>query len=68
MAAIHLGREGSLAAAHFNHRLRGQESVADEEFVRQLCREMEIPFQLGAGDVSQFAHLEGDGLEAAART
>ena len=32
-----------LEAAHFNHRLRGEESDRDEAFVRRLCRERDIP-------------------------
>ena len=37
----------SLYAAHFNHRLRGEESDRDEAFVRELCESMDIPLILG---------------------
>ena len=53
----------SVSAAHFNHRLRGAESDADEQFVRNLCDRLNIPLIVGAGDV-----VSGKkGLEAAAR-
>jgi len=57
--------EGRLVAAHFNHRLRGAESDADEEFVRSLCNELQIGLETGSGAVAEAAM--GDGLEAAAR-
>lgn len=52
-----------LAAAHFNHGLRGGESDRDEDFVRRFCQGYEIPLyckkeQVTAGE---------KGLEAAAR-
>lgn len=53
----------TLEAAHFNHRLRGAESDADEAFVKEFCDRYEIPLHLGSGEI-----LPGKkGLEAAAR-
>ena len=52
-----------LAAAHFNHRLRGEESHRDESFVRELCRGYEIPLTVGSGEIRPGKK----GLEAAAR-
>ena len=52
-----------LSAAHFNHGLRGEESDRDEAFVRQFCRNYEIPLHCGRGTVS----AGKKGLEAAAR-
>ncbi len=52
-----------LAAAHFNHRLRGAESDGDEQFVRNFCNQFDIELFVGSGDV-----VPGKkGLEAAAR-
>ncbi|SRR5579875_1977948 len=34
-------------AAHFNHRLRGDESERDEAFVRALCRTLGVPLKVG---------------------
>ncbi len=53
----------SLSAAHFNHRLRGEESDRDEAFVRDFCLGYGIPFSTGSGQVVAGAK----GLEAAAR-
>ncbi|MFX3673704.1 MAG: tRNA lysidine(34) synthetase TilS [Paenisporosarcina sp.] len=33
-----------IGCVHANHGLRGSESDADEDFVKELCRELEIPF------------------------
>ena len=52
-----------LSAAHFNHRLRGEESDRDEAFVREFCIGYGIPFSVGSEQVRPGAK----GLEAAAR-
>ncbi|MFL6373197.1 MAG: tRNA lysidine(34) synthetase TilS [Pyrinomonadaceae bacterium] len=39
-----------LVAAHYNHRLRGGESDADEEFVRHLTTDRNIEFAVGHAD------------------
>lgn len=52
-----------LSAAHFNHGLRGEESDADEAFVRELCDRYDIPLHCGSGHVT----AGKKGLEAAAR-
>lgn len=54
-----------LAVGHFNHRLRGAESDADAEFVRELARNFDLPFHLGEADVA--AEAVGENLEATAR-
>lgn len=56
-----------VAAAHFNHRLRGEESDADERFVREFCKERNVPLFVGSGDVAAFAEEERIGTEEAAR-
>lgn len=61
------GRMGfRLAAAHFNHMLRGDASDGDEAFVRSLCLSWGIPFYAGRGDVKS-AQTAGRGLEETAR-
>ena len=52
-----------LEAAHFNHHLRGEESLRDAAFVRDFCSRYEIPLHLGEGEIRPGKK----GLEAAAR-
>ncbi|MHB8214776.1 MAG: tRNA lysidine(34) synthetase TilS [Candidatus Sulfotelmatobacter sp.] len=56
-----------LSVVHFNHKLRGAESDADQEFVAKLTREHGLEFYAESGDTAQLADEEGAGLEAAAR-
>ena len=56
-----------LAAAHYNHRLRGEESEADARFTEELCADWGIPCVAGEGDVAKAAEEEGWSLEEAAR-
>lgn len=57
----------SLAAAHYNHQLRGEESDRDEEFVRAVCEQWEIPLTVGRGDVAHEAKKRKQGIEETAR-
>lgn len=43
----------SLTAAHFNHRMRGEESDRDERFTVSFCRKMEVPVVVGRWDRSE---------------
>lgn len=62
------GRMGfRLAAAHFNHLLRGEASDGDEAFVRSLCETWGIPLYTGRGDTAGAAKQAGRGLEETAR-
>lgn len=47
-----------IVAAHFNHRLRGSESDADEQFVRQLTTKLRVELAVGAADISTDGNLE----------
>ena len=66
----------TLAAAHYNHQLRGAESDRDQQFVEQFvrlcCGEHRrqdgtvlpaVPLYLGSGDVAGQARLRGTGIE-----
>ncbi len=54
-------------AAHFEHGLRGEESLRDMAFVGDWCRAHEIPFVSERGDTRALAEREHLGLEEAAR-
>lgn len=54
-------------AAHYNHRLRGEESERDERFVRDFCAANGIRCVVGSGDVAAYARASGIGIEEAAR-
>lgn len=57
-----------VAAAHYNHCLRGEESDGDESFVASLCEGLGIECVVGRGDVSAYAAESGKSTEDAART
>lgn len=66
LASLKSAGLGQLAVAHFNHRLRGAESMGDEEFVLQLSRQLGLTCHVGHAGPGQL-QSGGDGLEAAAR-
>ena len=53
-----------LVAAHLNHQLRGAESDADEDFVRQLTTELRIELALHRVHISQEGNLEQNARNA----
>lgn len=57
----------SLFAAHFEHGLRGEESLRDADFVRQLCDSWGIPCRVEHGNAAEAAQAKGLGIEEAAR-
>lgn len=59
--------ELTVSAAHYNHHLRGEESQRDEDFVRDLCSQWNVPLYVGGGDVLAYAKEQGMGVETAAR-
>lgn len=61
-------RQLTISAAHFNHRLRGEESDRDERFVRELCDTLHVPLHTADADVAAYAAVHGLGTEEAART
>jgi tRNA(Ile)-lysidine synthase len=56
-----------LTVAHFNHRLRGRASEADERLVRQTARELKLPVFVGRADIHRAARGAGISLEMAGR-
>ncbi len=57
----------TLTAAHLNHRLRGPESDADEDFVRRMSTDLGIPFVSESVDVKSLAAEAKQNLEDLAR-
>lgn len=66
LAAGALG-EHPLRVLHVNHLLRGEDSDADEAFVRRLCDELSVECRVIRYDVSAFAEEGGLNLEDAGR-
>ena len=56
-----------LSMVHFNHKLRGAEADADEQFVAQLARRHDLELHLGSGHVAAHARSQHLSTEAAAR-
>jgi tRNA(Ile)-lysidine synthase len=56
-----------LSVVHFNHKLRGAESDADQEFVAGLAREHDLEFYTDGDDVAGYAAEEHISVETAAR-
>lgn len=56
-----------VTAAHLNHCLRGRESNRDENFVRVLCREWDIPLRVGREAVAARSRQNRLSIEEAAR-
>ena len=56
-----------LAVVHFNHKLRGAESEADQEFVAALAGEYDLEFHVDGEDVAFRAKEEHLSVETAAR-
>ncbi len=57
----------SLVAAHLNHRLRGEESDGDEDFVRQMASKLGVRLITASVEVGKLAEREALNLEEAAR-
>ncbi len=68
--ALHTLAPGSgwkLSVAHFNHRLRGRSSDADERLVRDTARRLKLRCDVGAAEVRTAAAEKGVSIEMAAR-
>jgi tRNA(Ile)-lysidine synthase len=56
-----------VSAVHFNHKLRGKASDADEQFVAALAETLGVTLHIGRADVAAKAKREKANLEEAAR-
>ena len=56
-----------IEAAHCNFHLRGEESQRDEEFVKSLCKDQNVPLHLIHFDTAEYATLHQVSIEMAAR-
>ncbi len=54
-------------AAHYEHGIRGAESLRDALFVQSYCQSENIPFVMARGNVPQYAKAHSMGTEEAAR-
>ena len=56
-----------LRAAHFEHGIRGGESLRDAAFVKALCESLGVELYTGSGDTPAYAREMGMSMEEAAR-
>lgn len=54
-------------AAHLNHCLRGEDANKDEEYVREFCRDLEIPCYIKRVDINSYAKEKALSSEMAGR-
>ena len=66
-ALCRLQKEASfrLHAVHVQHGLRGADSIADEQFVRELCVQLNVPLTVANANLSGDMHTPG--METLAR-
>jgi tRNA(Ile)-lysidine synthase len=69
LSLLHLKqtRDLSIGIAHLNHRLRGEDSLKDEEFVRDLAEQFRLPFFCEQQDVAAHAQHHRLSVEEAGR-
>lgn len=57
----------SIQVAHVNHLLRGDAAERDAQFVKDFCRNFNVPCHIGCFDVQSLAKTHGRGFEEEAR-
>jgi tRNA(Ile)-lysidine synthase len=60
-------QQWEVRAGHVNHTLRGEESEADEHFVRRLCDQLSVPLEVARVETAAEAARRRLGIETAAR-
>ena len=68
MRGLKTSGPGRLVVGHVNHGLRGEESEADERFVRDLCQRFSVSCEVVRAGIDPTLPEAADGLETAART
>jgi len=56
-----------IGIAHLNHMLRGEESLRDEAFVKELAHKLSLPFHDGQKDIKAYAKKHRLSVEEAGR-
>jgi tRNA(Ile)-lysidine synthase len=54
-------------AIHINHMLRAEEADTDEAYVKELCRELDVPLSIERVNIAEMAEKAGISLEEAGR-
>nr|NJM01652.1 hypothetical protein [Desulfobacula sp.] len=69
LSLLHLKQTHDLTIgiAHLNHRLRGEDALKDEAFVRDLAEHFSLPFFCGQQDVAAYAGRHRLSVEEAGR-
>ncbi len=67
LARLRESHDFSLAAVHVEHGLRGEASMKDAAFVKELCRELFVPLHLYQVDAFKAMETLRCGMEEAAR-
>ena len=57
----------TMIVVHINHHLRGEEASADERFVKELCQQLQIPYQSVEINVKEEAAKRKVSIEEAGR-
>lgn len=57
-----------IGAAHLNHMLRGDDALGDEDYVRKICKDLDIPCYIKQVDINKYAKENKLSSEMAGRS